>query len=439
MLRSLFAIVCMGALLIIPPAPCSRADDINASGLELAEAIDIAIQNHYSIKEAMENQLVSREERKSARADFLPKASATYSYAGIKEEPFSKTGGTTVQTADRTQFHWDISLVQPLFTGFALSSKYNITKLQSLMRDEEKRQAVLDITRDVKNAYFNILLSQKMVAVADDEVNALTAQQSDAQKFFDEGLIPRNDLLRSQVALANALQNLEKARADERLALSQLNVLLVREIDAPTVIKEIITLPEVSYELSALIGESMKQRPILKLTRLGIEVLDKSVTLAQSAYYPGISLVGCYEENGDNLEASNNDFSNRHNATVMVEAQWTFFEWGKTRADVAKATHDKFALVNRLKGIEDGVRLEIKQALLSSRVAHANIETAEKALDQAQENWRITKLQYQQQMVTSSDVLDARSYLTQADSNYYRARYGYLISLAELDRAVGRM
>jgi len=62
--------------------------------------------------------------------------------------------------------------------------------------------------------------------------------------------------------------------------------------------------------------------------------------------------------------------------------------------------------------------MEIKQALLASRVARANIETAEKALEQAQENWRITRLQYQQQMVTASDVLDAWPYLTQADSNY---------------------
>ncbi|HOO91404.1 MAG TPA: TolC family protein, partial [Syntrophales bacterium] len=240
------------------------------------------------------------------------------------------------------------------------------------------------------------------------------------------------------VALANALQSLEKAMSDERLALSRLNILLVREIDHPTVISDIETLPDHSYELSALIAESMQQRPVLQITRLGIETLEKSVALARSAYYPTISLVGRYEENGDNLATSNNDFNNRHNASVLIEAQWTFFEWGKTKADVAKAGHDQSALINRLKEIEDNVKLEIKQALLALRVARTNIETAQKALEQAQENWRITQLQYLQQMVTSSDVLDARSYLTQADSNYYRARYGCLMSLAELDRAVGR-
>ncbi len=218
-----------------------------------------------------------------------------------------------MQTADRTQFHWDISLIQPLFTGFALTSQYEMTRLQDAIREEEKQQAILDIARDVKQAYFTVLLSQKMVAVAEDEVETLTAQRDDAQEFFDQGLIPRNDLLRSQVALASALQNREKVRADERLA-----------------------------------------------------------------------------------------------------------------------------LINRLREIEDGVRLEITSAFLTLGVARANIETAQKALEQAQENWRIAKIQYDQQMVTSSDILDARAFPTQADSNYYRAGYGYLIALADLDRTVGK-
>ena len=80
---------------------------------------------------------------------------------------------------------------------------------------------------------------------------------------------------------------------------------------------------------------------------------------------------------------------------------------------------------------------EIQSAYLDCQVALKNIETAEKALAQAHENWRITDLQYQQQAATSTDVLDARAFLTQADSNYYRAVYGYLDAVAGLERAVG--
>ena len=96
-------------------------------------------------------------------------------------------------------------------------------------------------------------------------------------------------------------------------------------------------------------------------------------------------------------------------------------------------------MLRKLKGIEDSVKLEIKNAFLNLQVARKNIPTANKSLGQAQENWRITDLQYLKQIATSTDVLDARVFLTQAQTNYYDALYGYMISVGELERAVGRM
>ncbi len=75
---------------------------------------------------------------------------------------------------------------------------------------------------------------------------------------------------------------------------------------------------------------------------------------------------------------------------------------------------------------------------LDCRVTVKNIDTAQKALAQARENWRITDLQYKEQAATSTDVLDARTFLTQADTNYYRAVYGYLDAVAGLDRTTGK-
>jgi outer membrane protein TolC len=100
--------------------------------------------------------------------------------------------------------------------------------------------------------------------------------------------------------------------------------------------------------------------------------------------------------------------------------------------------HDKKALIQKLKGAEDAIRLEVKNAFLNLEVSKKNIGTAEESLDQAKENYRITNLRYQQQMTTSTEVLDARTFLSQAETNYYGALYGYMISEAELDRAVGK-
>ncbi|MBW2647063.1 MAG: TolC family protein, partial [Deltaproteobacteria bacterium] len=153
-----------------------------------------------------------------------------------------------------------------------------------------------------------------------------------------------------------------------------------------------------------------------------------------------VNLVGSYEQNGHNPPATENDYGNTHNASVTLQARWTFFEWGKTKAEVNKYRRNKSSLAEKLKGIEDSIKLEVKSAFLALKVAEQNIQTAQKSLvqaNQAKENWRITNLQYQQQMITSTEVLDARTFLTRAETNYYGALYGYMIALAELERAAG--
>ena len=63
---------------------------------------------------------------------------------------------------------------------------------------------------------------------------------------------------------------------------------------------------------------------------------------------------------------------------------------------------------------------------------------AKTALAQAKENLRITRMGYRQQAATSTEVLDARSDLTRAETSYYQALYGYLDAVASLERAVGK-
>jgi outer membrane protein TolC len=122
---------------------------------------------------------------------------------------------------------------------------------------------------------------------------------------------------------------------------------------------------------------------------------------------------------------------------VAVQLHWDIWQSGKTRAEVNSAQWQVKALESGIESIEAEVMEEVRSAVFDRQVAHTNIGTAEKALEQARENWRITELQYQQQIATSTDVLDVRSFLTQADTNYYSAVYGYLNTLAGLDRAIG--
>lgn len=433
-----YKILTYGLLAVLLSAAMASAADNGDVPFTLSMAIEMAIENNSLIKEAIENQRAAAEERKSVRSDFFPKASAAYSYTRLKDGPYSIMGGKQIDAGDNDQYHWDVTLSQPLFTGFALSTRYEMAKLGVDVKDAEKEQSVLDVVKQVKSAYFNILLTKKFLLVADEAVRQLESHVRDAEKFYEQGMIPYNDLLRSKVALADALQNRVRVESNVEMAVSAFNTLLRIDLNRKTTIEDIPDIAPGSYDLTNCFKEAIEKRPELKALRLALKNADHEVTLAQSAYYPEVDLVGSYEQNGDNPSATQNDFGNTHNTSITLQAGWTFFEWGKTRAEVNKYRRNKSSLAEKLKGIEDSIKLEVKNAFLALKVAEQNIQTAKESLVQAKENWRITNLQYQQQMTTSTEVLDARTFLTQAETNYYGALYGYMISLAELERAVGR-
>jgi len=427
--------------------PVAHGNENKGGILTLPRAIAIAIQNNSTIKEADYKNLGAMDEIKAAKADMFTTASVNFGYTRLENDPILKIampggggsppGTMDVQAAHPSLFHWDLTLVQPLFTGFSLSARHEMAKLGLEIRKQEKRQMVLDLTQNVKQAYFNILFTKQVFLIAEDAVGSLSAHEKDAQRLFKHGMIKYNDLLRARVALANVLQEHEKARAGVKIAFSRLNMLLGYDIGQRIQIEDIENITLSDYDLDSLTRMAMKHRPVFKVLRLGLKNIEKLITLEKSAYYPQIALMARYEREGDDIRASNNEFTNDDNASIRLQAKWTFHDSGKTRSKVSRARNDYKALLLKIKGLEDRVKLEVKDLFLNLGVAKKNISTANQSLAQARENWRISNLQYRQQVATSSEVLDARTFLTQADTNYYNALYGYMIFLSRLERSVG--
>ena len=420
-------------LLLIP------AIQTTAETLSVSRAVTLALENNPSIREARADIAAADESATSARADMLPTVSFHYSYSGLNEAPIMKQpGGSRLQIAHQQQYSWDITVIQPLFTGFALTSSLDMAGLEVTARELEKEQTVLDLIRNVKSACYQLMLVEKLLAVSNDEIRALRAHKRNAELFFNQGLVPANDVLKADVVLADTLQQREKLKADVQKVLIRLNRLLGRPLTSALVIEDSNTIADVRYDANALGRQALEKRPLIRLLDLGMQKLGLSQKLAKSAWYPQISLIGQYEQDGDNPGASENDYTNSYNSSITLQAEWKFWQSGKTRAEVRRTRREIESLKARIDTYRQQVLEEVRGGLLDCTVAHRNIDTASKSLEQAQENWRITQLQYQNQVATSADVLDARTFLTRADSNYFRALYGYLTAITELDRAVGK-
>ncbi len=440
-----YSFPCAGKNIKIKTKKAENPGEIYTSGnaadtnkpLTLDDAVSEALRNNFLIKQAQEKEKAAFENEKNAKADFFPKLTSSYSYNHLKDKPYAVFGGAPLPVGPNNDFTWDITITQPVFTGFALSTIHKISILGIDISKIIKDKAALDVAKQVKVAFFRVLLSEKALSVADEEVQQLESHVSDAQASYNQGIVPYNDLLKSKVALAFARQNRAKVLSRVKISYAALNTILSRDITDKTIIKESPDSFDDNFKLPVLFKTAIDKRPELKHLHLAVRQAELEIKLAESAYYPSITLIGRYEREGDNITASNNNYANSHNTIIGLQAKWTLFNWGKTRAKTAEALHKKQIIKQKIKGVTDSILLEVESAFEQLELARKNISTAEKALTQAKENFRITNIQYQQGTNTSTEVLDARTFLTNAEVNLFSARYGYRIAKAGLIHAMG--
>ncbi len=415
------------------------ADDTDTEIYTLEKSVSEAIDKNWGVKTKEQQIEEALYAKKKARADMLPRFSTSYTYrreGNVNE--FEVAPGETVAFGSKNNYQWQSTVTQPLFTGFALSSAYELAKLGIDLSEMELELEKLDIALKAKEAYFNILKADKTVVVAQSAVEALQSHLKVAQNFYDVGMIPVNDLLKAEVELANAEQDLIRAQNGAKLSRASFNTVLSKPINSPVNVQDIEGYTPEAVDFDKLYEQAILKRPEIKSVEINDKQIDQQIRLAKSKYYPEIALTYNYTKAGDEPSLSgSSSLLDTNSWQALASLSWNFWNWGSDRYSVRQKELNKQQLVNTKKSIEDGIKLELKQAILNLQETEKRIPAAKKAVEQGEENLRVSNERYEAQVTTSTEVLDAQTQLTQARVNYYSALYDHHLAKAALLRAIG--
>lgn len=417
----------------------------------LDRVVSYAISHNWAIKAKEQRIQQAVASKKQALADFLPKLSTSYGYtrfskakkspASILElpPPIGRIRIPPFKLSALDNYQWRASLTQPIFTGFALLSKYELARLGIDIASLELELEKLSLALEAKVAYFDVLRAQHGVELARKAVEALSSHFKVAKSFYEVGIIPINDLLKAEVELMDARHDLVKAENRLTLATSRLNTVMSRPVNAPLELEDMLELKSQRRDFATLVSEALKKRPELKVLGLRIAQAEQEIRLAKSKYFPEIVFSYNYIKEGDEPDVSGSPYHNSSYWEASAILTWTFWEWGKTHYQVREKEMLRQELIFLRKSIENQIRLEIKKAFSDLQEAKKNVPRAKKAIVQAEENLRVSRERYKAQVTTSTEVLDAQTLLTKARKNYYDALYDHKIAEARLLRALGMM
>ncbi len=435
--NTLFIFLC---LFVVPAAHGEAIRDEIPQPLTKEAAVQYALSHNRAYRAAFEDVAAAGEKVCEARADFLPKLDASYAFTRLSNQPFVNIPGTSfvkVPFAIQTSNRWEVDLIQPLFTGFGLESQYKASRAGLKISRYQLEEARLNLVRDVQIAYFQVLLGARLVEVAHDNTVSLEVQEKNAEASYKNGLAARNDVLKAEVALAEAVQR-ERSTVKQLVILrSNLNQLMDLDLQQKV---DLAGMEEKTYrvpDLPQLYSDAEEKRPEYLAVKTSIQQAEYSRTAARSGYYPHVSAFAQYYREGEDFLADTNPYANNENASVGIRVDWNLFEGGKTRASELEWDYRLRGIEQRRDDLLQRIRLQVENAFEQLRLAKSNIDTSRVAVKQAEESERITTLQYKEQVAIFLEVLNAQVFLAQARADFYQAVYGYEIAMAELERAIG--
>lgn len=338
---------------------------------------------------------------------------------------------------------WYLRVSQPLFTGFTITNTFVRSRLTREMTEAELEYARLEVARDIRQSFLNVLWAQQDRMSLEASVLRLEAQLDAAQAFFRLDLKPWLDVLQAEVDLNEAKENLSQIENAERIHTAKLltQMGLPAEMQMELAGRLESFQPDFALSLRECWAEARKNRPDLFIAHKAVEIAEKDVHLAWGRFSPTASLDFSYHVQDkyykDEQVADRYDLRNREYWTVGVTVNMNLFEGGRSQATVARARHELFRIRKNMLQQELEAAYDVEAAYLLLKEAENRIASSVKVREAAQEAYEMAVVRYRTEIGTHTELLDAQDRLTRAETRSNQARAQYNKARASLYFAMG--
>lgn len=448
--------------------------------LNLEKCREMALESSKKMAIAVKQEEKAEFDRKSYRANFLPKISATGLYAYMqKKSSFTIDGGylpTYVPQLDGTlkpnlllnpltgekiigpdgnpvfnqyAFMPDIELElglrgvysaglmleQPVYMGGKIRSAFHMATIGKEMAEINKEYSRAEVITEADEAYWQYLRVVELVASAEKYKVVVAELVKNLTDAFETGMASRNDLLKAQVRLNEAELMLQKAQNGR--ALASMNLCRVIGIDLYSTLTVSDTLQDNVTPGVLDHNEGLESRPEYNLLEKEVELKGKQVALTRSDFLPEFGVSASYGFNGGvSLNGKSSDVSS---FTAMASLKIPLYNWGEGRGKVKAMKAEQEMSQLRMQEMTQMMLLEIARARYNIEDAKTRVALTRRSLGQAEENLTVSKNQFEVGMETITNYLEAQAQWQKAWSDWIDAKAELRLSETKYLKATGRL
>lgn len=411
--------------------------------MDLSKCLEYGLEHSPLVKEADYAVDATEESRKSARADFLPSLSSSYSFSRIENES-SKGSYSDSDYLNQYIRNFSVTISQILYAGNRIINNYQKAKLDIERKEADRRLVRLELSYNIQATFFQLMGAKLDVRVAEESVKRLEEGVKSAKAYLQKSLISYAEVLSAQVDLADAQQQLSRAMNNVNRKRVALFSLMNHSISGDVIFDGGLAFfgDDSPSEFENCWEVARANRPDLESLAKQVAIKKKEASFSLGSYLPLVKVnLGYYDMNRDYDSSSDSyydqDQRNRY-WSGGVTCSWDIFDGGRNWYNRTATLREAQQVKEQIRQTQLSIKEGIRKALFSIAEARLRIKSTQVAVDAAKEGYNVEKHRLEAGLATFSKLLDAQVRLTRAQSNYTQAMLDYQLGRAELEFMLGK-
>jgi outer membrane protein len=412
--------------------------------LTIDEAVDLGMKHSSQIRISQAKMGATDQKYKQYLAQLAPNIAINSSVTHSSEnlpfyQNFDFAGAFITFPATAYNYYLNaLNISQVVFAGLRGWNTLAMSK-------EQIKAAQYDLAADKRTARNNIiiayynhykLLESKRVVAENIEVQQLRLR--DIQNLQTVGMALKNDVLKIQIAISNLQQSADEVQS--AIDVSNYNLDVMTGLPENTKIQIVdagLISTKGDFDINSGLANALRIRPEVKAADVRLDISHKALRIARGMYSPVISGGFNYYYNEPNQREFIGPVEFKYSWDIGVRLSWNItglftnqFQTNEAKINIqeAEAQHDQ---------LSDNIKMEVNSNYADYKLALDKISLNQNNVDQATENRRMTKDQYDNGIKNVTDMLDADNLVTVSQINLLNARIDAEIAYAKLLKATG--
>ena len=445
-MKKYLCLICMG-LVSFGIATAQQTGEVLT--LSINEAIELALSDNPTVKVA--NLEIERYDyvRKQTISSLYPSVdvSGQYSLAIRRQEMaqnFSFGGKNT--------FNVGGSVALPLFVP-AIYEQLKMTRTQMESAVESARATRIDMVASVRSAYYNVLLAEQSLSVLKEAIATTEKVVANTKSLYENGLASEYDYLTAEVQLSNLKPQV--LQTENAIGLTKLQLKMYLSIPEGVDIAVVGTLDD--FRDQVLLNEDysydIEDNTTVRSLDIQAKMLKHQERLIQSSRMPSIAAFGQISYIGqERVDLSGLMGGGMPRAAAGEQSKFWWQAPISVGAQISIPIFAGFKKTNQLHEVrnqmaqlniqreyaEQGIRLQIEQAINTLLTARETMLSNELTVQQAEKAYNISLTRYNAGAGTILELNSSQLSLTQAQLSYSQSIYDYLSAYASYEKALGK-